>query len=78
MIACHFLSSNGTFINGEKIGMCPSALHCGCALSAFMERMFYACVNVHVGRNQKRVLNHDDEISLATKKNKGWYLQSML
>ena len=24
-----------------------------------------------VGRNQKRVLNHDDEISLATKKNKG-------
>ena len=25
----------------------------------------------HVGRNKKRVLNHDDEISLATKKNKG-------
>ena len=51
------------------------ALHCGCALSVVMEHMFYACVNVHVGRNQKRVLNHDDEISLATKKNKGWYLQ---
>ena len=30
-------------------------------------------VNVwhYVGRNKKRVLNHDDEISLATKKNKG-------
>ena len=61
-----YLSSNGTFINGEKIGMFV-------AMNVFVSSLWIICaiVYMYVGRNKKRVLNHDDEISLATKKNKG-------
>ena len=52
-------SSNGTFVGGEKIGELAHTLHTHreqCPIS---------------GKNKTRVLNSDDEISLALKTNKG-------
>lgn len=58
-------SSNGTFVGGEKIG------ELGKERRGVSNVLSYWVAICTLGRDKTRVLNSDDEISLALKKNKG-------
>ncbi len=56
------ISSNGTFVNGEKIGV---------LWMGQIRMVISGLLSVSIGKNKKQVLNSDAEISLSTKNNKG-------